>query len=164
MNEIFHRTSVRTYQSKPVEQEKVTQMLRAAMAAPSAGNQQPWEYYVVTDPSVLEQLSQTSPFAKCTAASPLAFVACYRTSCKIPEYAQIDMSASIENLLLEADALGLGAVWLGIAPLQERMDAVRKVLQIPETLTAFAIIPCGYPESIHPQQDRFDSARVHYVV
>ena len=64
------------------------------------------------------------------------------------------MSASVENLLLEANALDLGAVWLGIAPLNERMEAVRNVLDIPEDLDAFAIIPCGYPESFHPQQDR----------
>ena len=80
------------------------------------------------------------------------------------EYAPIDMSASVENLLLEADALDLGAVWLGIAPLNERMEAVRNVLDIPEDLDAFAIIPCGYPESIHPQQDRFEKQRIHYVL
>ena len=163
MNAIFHRTSIRNYLDKQVEPDKVEQMLRAAMAAPSAGNQQPWEYYVVSDSAVLKKLSKTSPYAGCTASAPLAFVACYRTACNMPEYAQIDMSASVENLLLEADSLGLGAVWLGIAPLEERMEAVRSVLQIPEKLTVFAIIPCGYPEAIHPQQDRFDSKRVHYI-
>ena len=164
MNEIFHRTSIRKYQSKPVEDEKIEKMLQAAMAAPSAGNQQPWEFYVVTDKATLEKLSKTSPYATCTASAPLAFVACYRANCTMPEYAQIDMSASVENLLLEADSLGLGAVWLGIAPLKERMEAVRTVLNIPENLDAFAIIPCGYPETIHPQQDRFDKQRVHYVL
>ncbi len=81
----------------------------------------------------------------------------------MPEYAQIDVSAAIENLLLEADGLGLGAVWLGIAPLTERMDAVRDVLQIPEELDAFAIVPCGYPAQERVQQDRFEEARVHYI-
>jgi len=76
----------------------------------------------------------------------------------------VDMSASVENLLLEADALGLGAVWLGIAPLKERMEAVRTVLNVPENLDAFAIIPCGYPEAVHTQQDRFDKKRIHYVL
>lgn len=74
------------------------------------------------------------------------------------------MSASVENLLLEADALGLGAVWLGIAPLKERMEAVRTVLNVPENLDVFAIIPCGYPEAVHAQQDRFDKTRIHYVL
>ena len=164
MNEIFHRTSIRKYQNKPIDDEKIEKMLRAAMAAPSAGNQQPWEFYVVKDKNLLEKLSKTSPYAVCTASAPLAFVACYRVNCKMPEYAQIDMSASVENLLLEADSLGLGAVWLGIAPLKERMEAVRAVLNIPENLEAFAIIPCGYPVSVNPQQNRFDKQRIHYIM
>ena len=164
MNEIFHRTSIRKYLSKPVEDEKIEKLLQAAMAAPSAGNQQPWEFYVVKDKATLEKLSKSSPYAACCASAPVAFVACYRIHCTMPEYAQIDMSASVENLLLEAESLGLGAVWLGIAPLKERMEAVREVLNIPDNLDAFAIIPCGYPETIHPQQERFDKQRIHYVL
>lgn len=163
MNEIFHRTSIRKYQDKNIENKKIEKLLRAAMAAPSAGNQQPWEFYVVKDRTTLDRLSKTSPYAACTASAPLAFVACYRIDCKMPEYAQIDMSASVENLLLEADSLGLGAVWLGIAPLKDRMEAVRNVLNLPENLDAFAIIPCGYPQAISPQQDRFDRQRIHHI-
>ena len=148
MNSIFHRTSIRKYTQQKVEQEKITEILKAAMAAPSAGNQ---------------QLAATSPYAGCTAKAPIAFVACFRKNCPMPEYAQIDVSASIENMLLMIDKLELGAVWLGIAPLQERMDAVRKVLDIPEELEAFAIIPCGYPAEEKNQQDRFEQIRVHYV-
>ena len=113
---------------------------------------------------IQKKLSKTSPYASCCASAPLAFVACYRTNCRMPEYAHIDMSAAVENLLLEADSLGIGAVCLGIAPLKERMDAVREVLNIPENLEAFAIIPCGYPESVRLQQDRFDKDRIHYVL
>ncbi len=164
MKELFHRTSVRKYLDKQVEDEKVEMMLKGAMAAPSAGNQQPWEFYVVKNKETIEKLSKTSLYASCCAYAPLTFAACYRINCRMPEYAHIDMSASVENLLLEADSLGLGAVWLGIAPLKERMDAVREVLNIPEDLEAFAIIPCGYPESVRPQQDRFDKDRIHYVL
>ncbi len=164
MKEIFHRTSVRKYENKSVDDKKIETMLQAAMAAPSAGNQQPWEFYVVKDKTALEKLSKTSPYASCCASASLAFVACYRINCTMPEYAQIDMSASVENLLLEADSLGLGAVWLGIAPLKERMEAVRTVLNMPKNLDAFAIIPCGYPETVHAQQDRFDKQRIHYVL
>lgn len=109
-----------------------------------------------------EIFHRTSPYAGGTASAPLAFVAYYRTACKMPEYAQIDMSASVENLLLEADSLGLGAVWLGIAPLKEHMEAIHNVLQISQDLVAFAIVPCGYPDALHSQQDRFDFKRVHY--
>ena len=107
----------------------------------------------MTNADKLKELAQTSPYAGCTANAPMAFVACYRKECRMPEYAPIDLSASVENLLLEADELGLGAVWLGIAPLKERMEAVRNVLQIPKSLVAFAIISCGYPSpSVTPSE------------
>ena len=164
MNEIFTRRSVRKFLPTMVEDEKIELLLRAGIAAPSMGNQQPWEFYVVKNKETIEKLSKTSPYASCCASAPLTFVACYRINCRMPEYVHIDMSASVENLLLEADSLGLGAVWLGIAPLKERMDAVREVLNIPENLEAFAIIACGYPESVRPQQNRFDKDRIHYVL
>lgn len=163
MNEIFHRTSIRKYQDKSVESDKIELILKAAMAAPSAKNQQPWEFYVITNKEKLVELSGTSPYAGFVKNAPLVFVACYRTHCDIPQYAQIDMSASVENMLLEADSLGLGAVWIGIAPIEERMEAVRKVLDIPDSLQAFAIISCGYPEKVENQKDRFEKERIHYI-
>ena len=164
MNSIFHRTSVRTYSEQRVEQEKIVQLLRAAMAAPSAANQQPWEYYVVTNRDKLEQLSQSTPYAGCVRNASVAFVPCYRKASKHLEYAQIDMSASVENLLLEADELELGAVWIGIAPQEERMNQVREILDIPKQLEAFAIISCGYPVTQTRQQDRYEESRVHYIL
>lgn len=161
MNSIFHRTSVRRYLDKAVETDKIEKLMRAAMAAPSAGNQQPWEFYVVTEKKKLEALATTSPYAGCTKDAPVAFVACYRKKCMMPEYAQIDLSASVENLLLEADSLELGAVWLGIAPLEDRMKKVKQVLSIPEDLEAFAIIPCGYPVKLNEQQNRYEENRIH---
>ena len=165
MNAIFRRVSIRKYKEQEVEQEKIERMLRAAMAAPSACNQQPWEYYVVTNKNKIEALSKTSPYTGCAKHAPLVFVACYRKEEGIiaPSYQEIDLSASVENLLLEADELGLGAVWMGIAPGIERMEAVRKVLDLPERLNAFALIPCGYPAESRPQQDRYEEKRVHYV-
>ena len=163
MNAIFHRTSIRKYTGQPVEEEKVEQLLRAAMAAPSAGNQQPWEFYVVTDRNVLKALSECSPYAGMLQEAPLGIVVCCQADCRMPGYAQIDCSAAIENLLLEADSLGLGAVWLGIAPLEERMEAARKALDIPEQLYAFSFIACGYPTEEKKQQDRYDENRIHYV-
>lgn len=166
MNAIFHRVSVRKYQEKSVEKEKITKMLQAAMAAPSACNQQPWEYYVVTNKEKIKELSLTSPYAGCAADAPLVFVACYRDSEGIiaPSYREIDLSASVENLLLEADELGLGAVWIGIAPQEERMADVRTVINLPEHLHAFALIACGYPKEERVQQDRYDENRVHFLV
>ena len=165
MNAIFHRVSIRKYEYRPVEREKIVTMLRAAMAAPSAGNGQPWEYYVVRNKQKMEELSATSPYAKFAKDAPLMFVACYRKrdSQNATTYALQDMSASVENLLLEADVLGLGAVWMGVAPEKDRMDAICAVLSVPDHLAPFAMIACGYPAESRPQQDRYDESRVHYV-
>ena len=162
MNSIYQRVSIRKYQDKPVEKEKTLAILRAAMQAPSAGNQQPWEFYVVTDKAKLEALSQVSPYAGMTKDAPVAIVAAYRKECRMPEYAQIDLSVAMENLWLETDAQGLGGVWLGIAPIEERMKAVEEILNIPDTLRAFAIFPYGYPAETRKQQDRYEEDRIHW--
>ncbi len=162
MNSIFHRISVRKYEQRKVEPEKIEKMLKAAMAAPSACNQQPWEFYVVTDKELIGQLSEASPYAKCAKEAPVVFVPCFRSEGIAPEYFNIDMSAAVENLLLEADTLGLGAVWMGISPDEGRMEAVRKVLDIPVNLNAFALVPCGYPAEEREQENRYEESRVHY--
>ena len=162
MNSLYHRISVRKYQDKPVEKEKTEAILLAAMQAPSAGNQQPWEFYVVTDKAKLEALSKVSPYAGMTKDAPVAIVSAYHKDCRMPDYAQIDLSIAMENLWLETDAQGLGGVWLGIAPLEERMKAVEEILDMPESLRAFAIFPYGYPAEERKQQDRFDESRIHW--
>ena len=163
MENIYTRVSIRKYQDRSVEKEKTEAILRAAMQAPSAGNQQPWEFYVVTNKAKLAALSEVSPYAGMTKNAPVAIVAVYRKKCAMPEYAQIDLSIAMENLWLETDAQGLGGVWLGIAPLEERMKAVEEILSIPDTMRAFAIFPYGYPAEERKQQNRFDESRIHYV-
>lgn len=163
MDSIFHRVSIRKYQDKPVEKEKTEAILRAAMQAPSAANQQPWEFYVVTDKEILKELSEASPYAKMVANAPVAIVSAYRKECLLPAYAEIDLSIAMENMWIETDSQGLGGVWLGIAPLEERMQAVEKILNIPDSLRAFAIFPYGYSAEERKQQNRFDAGRIHYI-
>lgn len=163
MDSIFHRVSIRKYQDKPVEKEKTEAILRAAMQAPSAANQQPWEFYVVTDKEILKELSEASPYAKMVANAPVAIVSAYRKECLLPAFAEIDLSIAMENMWIETDSQGLGGVWLGIAPLEERMQAVEKILNIPDSLRAFAIFPYGYSAEERKQQNRFDAGRIHYI-
>ena len=163
MNEIFSRASVRQFEPRPVEQEKVEQLLRAAMAAPSARNQQPWEFYAVTNRETLDALAACSLYALSLKGAPLGIVICGRRNCSRPEYAQIDCSAAAENILLEAVSQGLGAVWLGIAPIEMRMEATAQALNLPEDLYVFAIIACGYPAVEPKPQDRYDPSRVHWL-
>ena len=166
MKSIFHRTSIRRYTEQKVEDEKITQILKAAMAAPSAGNQQPWEFYVVTDEETVRRLSETSPYAGFTKDAPLIIVPCYRTredQLRFKDYAEIDLGIATEHILLEADALGLGSTWRGIAPLQDRMDAVAAVLGTDVSLRPFAIVSVGYPAEEKKYQDRYDESRIHRI-
>lgn len=163
MNEIYTRISVRKFKPTPVEKEKILAVLRAAMQAPSAGNQQPWEFYVVTDPKKLEALSSASQYATPVKKAPVAIVAAYRKDLWMPVYADIDMSIAMENLWLETTTQGLGGVWLGIAPLEDRMEYVEKIVGIPENQRAFALFPLGYPDENRPQQDRYDENRIHWM-
>lgn len=164
MEEIFKRISVRKYEDKPVEKDKIEKILMAAMAAPSAGNQQPWEFYVVTDREKIKALSECSPYSGCAANAPVVLVPCYRTEgLMFPEFDTIDLAIATENAWLEITSLGLGGVWLAVAPIEDRVQKVSKVLDIPDSLVPFALLPFGYPAEDRSQQDRYDETRIHYI-
>lgn len=163
MKEIFNRRSVRQFLNKEVEQEKVDILLRAAMQAPTAGNQMAWEFYVVKNKDILNKLAKTSPYAGCVVNAPMAIVITYKDGGLFPDYNDIDCAIATENIWLEACELGLGTVMLGIAPLQERMEAVAKVLDLSDDEHAFTILPIGYPVEVKEQQDRYNVKKIHYV-
>ena len=160
---VFHRVSIRQYLDRPVEQEKIETLLRAAMAAPSATNQQPWEFYVVTDKEKKAAVASATRYASPAERAPLAFVPCIRKDCRSLPFAYEDLSAATQNILLEADALGLGTVWCGVAPDETNIANVRAALDIPDSLIPFCIIACGYAAEARAQEDRYDVSRVHYV-
>ena len=163
MNSIFHRISVRKYEDRPVEKEKIMEILKAGMQAPSACNQQPWEFFVVIDKEKIQKLSKVTPYTGCAAGAPVVIVPVYHTEGLVaPSFAQIDMAIAQQNIWLETDEIGLGGVWLGIAPIEERMKEVEEIVGIPEDQRAFAIFPLGYPAEERAQQDRFDESRIHF--
>lgn len=163
MSMIFQRTSIRAYSDQEVEKEKLELLLRAGMAAPSAGNQQPWEFIVVHNRKILKELSSVSPYAGCVQDASVAIVTCYRRECIYPEYREADMAAVTENILLAATEQGLGGVWLGIAPLADRMDRAADALSLREDLSVYSIIPIGYPLRRTEPQNRFDRSRIQYL-
>ncbi len=164
MNEIFKRISVRKFEARPVEREKIERILKAAMAAPSAGNQQPWEFCVVRSREKILELSKCSPYAGCAAGAPVVLVPCLKTEgLKYPPLGEIDLAIATENILLEITAQGLGGVWLGVAPIADRVAKVDAILGIGEKFHAFALVALGYPAEDRPQQDRYDEARIHYI-
>lgn len=162
MEAIFTRTSTRQFESREVEQKYIIKILRAAMAAPSAMNQQPWEFYIVTDKNIISKLAKVTPYSSPAGNAPVNIVACYNMdTLKVPEMADIDMAIATENILLEAETLGLGAVMLGIAPHEDRMKAVEEILNLPKNFRAFTIIPIGYPKHKHEQEDRYEPSKIH---
>ena len=163
MKELFTRHSVRQYADKPVEEEKINTLLKAAMAAPTAGNQREWEFVVVTDPEVKKQAASASPYAGCAAkAGALIVPVGDPASCRFPECFDADMAAAMENILLEAVHLDLGAVWLAIAPFKDRIAGLQQALGLPENVIPFAIASLGYPASPKAEDGRnYDFSRVH---
>lgn len=165
MESIFTRRSIRKYEEKVVEKDKIEKLLRAAMQAPSAGNQQPWEFLVVENKETLGKLSEISPYATMLKEAPLAIIVLSNEEkMKFPEYWQQDLGAATQNILLEAVELGLGAVWLGVAPLKDREDFIRKIFNLPHNIRPFNIIVLGYPKDpqINKFVDRYEENRVHF--
>lgn len=163
MNNIMKRQSIRKYLDKPVEQEKIELMLKAGMQAPSAANQQPWEFLVITDKEKLQQLGEMSPYAKPAANCGVAFVLIGNLDkAHFPGSWQQDMAAAAENILLEAADLELGGVWLGTAPEQDRMDFISHLFDLPKNLKPFCLLSIGYPDESRELVERYDPTRVHY--
>lgn len=163
MNAIFTRTSVRKFEDRPVEKEKIEKLLQAGFVAPSAGNQQPWEFYVVTKRETIEALAKTSPYAVSAAKAPVVLVIAARKDVIFPGITDIDCAIPTENLWLELEELGLGGVMMAVAPVPERMEAVGKILNLPDNQYAFALLPFGYPVGKKPQVDRYDAKKIHWV-
>jgi nitroreductase len=137
-------------------------MLRAAMAAPSAGNQQPWHFVVVTDKALLAKVPEIHPHASMAPKAPLGVIVCGDPDLeKHKGYWVQDCSAAVENLLIAAHALGLGAVWTGIHPRDERAEGFRKLFHIPAHVVPLAFIPIGYPAEEKLPANRFQPSRVH---
>lgn len=163
MEEIFNRRSIRKFQSRTVEEEKIDKLLRAAMQAPSAANQQPWEFIVVREKEALKKLSEVSPYSKPVAGSAVTFVLLANgNELKIPTAWEQDMGAAAENLLLEAVHLGLGGVWFGVATADAVAENVRRLFQLPDPIKPFALISVGYPDGQENVfVDRYKAEKVH---
>ena len=160
---VLSRRSIRKYTDEPVGDDLVERLLRAAMAAPSAGNQQPWRFVVLRDRDAMRAITDFHPYARMLPTAPVAVLVCGDPSgVKWPQMWEQDCAAATENLLIEAVQLGLGAVWLGIHPLAVRVEGIRGLLGIPDHVMPFAIVPVGWPaERKEPAADRYDEARVH---
>ncbi len=160
---ILSRRSIRQYTAEPVSEEQIETLLRAAMAAPSAGNQQPWQFVIIRDRALLDAVPTFHPYSAMIRQAPLAILVCGDLrGAGHPAFWVQDCSAATENLLLAAHALGLGAVWLGVYPAEETVQAMRRLLGLPEEIVPLALVPVGHPAEHKPPAERYDPARVHY--
>jgi len=163
MKEIFARASVRSFLPDPVGEDKTDLLLRAAMAAPSAGNEQPWEFVVVQDREVIDGIQRAHPHARMLSEAPACVVICADTArAKFDEPFWIqDCSAATENLLLVAVHLGLSAVWLGVWPIEERVKGLQELLGMPETVIPFSAVALGVPKTPAVPRQNYDPSRIH---
>jgi nitroreductase len=161
---IFSRRSVRKYQNKDVPDEMVRDLLEAAMAAPSAVAKDPWHFIVVRDAGTRKKIAEGLPNGKMLVDAPVGIVVCgdlQKAHCELISYLLQDCSAAIENLLLAATALGLGAVWLGVHPRDERIAHLRAIFSLPEHIVPVSAIALGWPLVKPVARTRFNSGAVH---
>ena len=157
---IFARRSIRKYTEEPVRQQDIQTLLEAAMAAPSASNRKPWQFVVVTKRAILDALGEAHPHGKMLFDAPLAICVCGDLT-EMERFWVQDCSAATENILLAVTALGLGAVWLGVYPRDDRIDAVRRILALPEHITPLNLIAIGHAAEEKEARTQFDETRVH---
>jgi len=161
-NSIMTRTSIRKFQDKAIESDKIEKMLRAGMAAPTAVNKQPWHFVVITDADIMKNVSRQG------AGAPLGIAVCGDMDKALEGEARDfwvqDVSAATENILLAAHAMGLGAVWTGVYPIANRCAQVAEVLQLPENIIPLNIIIIGYPAEEPAVKDKWNTANISYNV
>ncbi|MDW7651903.1 MAG: nitroreductase family protein [Bacillota bacterium] len=163
MDIILTRRSIRKYKDKAVPDATVYELLRAAMAAPSAGNAQPWHFVVIRERQILDAIPEFHPYAGMVREASVAILVCGDEKLeKYPGYWVQDCSAATQNILLAAHDRGLGAVWLGIYPREERINGMRRLLSLPAEVTPLSLIPVGFPAEKKPPADRFLPERIHY--
>ena len=164
LNAIMERRSIRKFEDRPVEREKLEAVLRAAMQSPTGKNSQCWEFLVIEDPADRLALSGMSPFGQCAKNAPAVILTLCnmdRADTAVPVWIQ-DLSAASMTMLIQAELEGLGATWLGMYPFEERIAAIRAYFGLPEKLIPFSAVALGYKLREKPAEDRYDPAKVHW--
>jgi nitroreductase len=160
---ILTRRSIRKYRKDPVDEESIRVLLTAAMSAPSARNQQPWRFVVIREREMLVALTNVHPYAGPLKEAACAVLICGDTKALPSEgFWEQDCAAATENLLVAATALGLGTVWLGCHPREDRVRGIQELLGIPKAVVPLSLIAVGHPDEAKPKTDRYDRKKVHY--
>lgn len=161
MSLCLKRKSIRNYKPDSIEEDKIKALLKSAMQAPSAVNQQPWEFYVITNKDILDQLGDISNGSRHVKKAPLAILTLINQQCKRPEMAPTDLAAATQNILLEAVNQDLGGLWIGVHPREERINAIREIIDLPSHLSPFSLVAIGVPnQSTEVTSYRYDDAKI----
>lgn len=165
MDAIMRRRSTRKFMDNPVEREKLERILRAAMQSPTGHNAQEWEFLVVEDEALRLKISEASPETSAAKNAPINIVLLVNQQRCWKDPADIwvsDMGAVAQTILIQAEAEGLGSVWLSCWPYPQKLDYMKRLLELPEQIIPYAIIPIGYKAREKPFDDRWDSEKVHW--
>lgn len=162
---ILGRRSIRVYSPAEVGNEAVQKLLEAAMAAPSAVGKEPWRFVVVRDRPTLAQITEALPHGQMLSTAALGVVVCGDLDAahdRQLSYLLQDCSAAVENLLLCAHALGLGACWVGVHPREQRVKRLKEILGLPAPVIPVACVAVGHAAEEKEPRTRFNWGYVHY--
>ncbi|MBN2160696.1 MAG: nitroreductase family protein [Spirochaetes bacterium] len=163
MDAIYKRRSIRKYSTRPVPRESIENIIRAGMNAPSAGNQQPWHFIVIERRKVLDEIPNIHPHAEMVRQAPVSILVCGDLSMETHTgYWVQDCAAATENMLLAVVSEGLGSVWLGVHPRHDRVEKLRRLLNIPDHVVPFSLLPIGFPAEKKGRKDEFHPERIHF--
>ena len=161
MQTILNRKSVREYLDREISPEIMNDLLKAGMAAPSSRDRRPWQFIVLSDKEVMNDLSGKLKNASILKNANKAIIVCGDTLVSDNCW-ELDCSAATQNILLAAESMGIGAVWTAVYPYADREAVVNEIFQLPENIRALAIVPLGYPSGMQTPKDKFDPTRIHY--
>lgn len=163
MNTILERRSIRKYMAKSISDEIIKDLLKAGMYAPSAGNQQPWDFIVVKNRASMIEITKVHPYSHMLKEAGAAIIVCGNLSKeRFKDFWVQDCSAATQNILLAAHSQGLGGVWLGVYPDPNRTNDIKKIFNLPENVIPLSIISIGYPAESMSIPDRYSEDNVHY--
>jgi nitroreductase len=157
---ILSRHSIRKYTAQAPSAETVYTLLDCAMSAPSANNTQPWRFVVITEPARAASLAAVLPYGQMLKQAPLAIAVCAEIAADERYWVQ-NCSAAAENILIAAHSLGLGGVWLGVYPREERLAGVVQTLSLPEGVLPLCVLALGFPAEERTAPGRYDATSVH---
>jgi nitroreductase len=160
---LIKRRSIRSYTGKDVDKSSIKTLLKSAMYAPSARDEQPWHFIVVDNRELMNRIMNVHPYASMLSEASVAIIVCGDEKLELSKgYWPVDCAAATQNLLLAAHSLGLGAVWLGVYPRKERQDGIRKIFSLPAHVHPFSLISVGYPAEEKDIPERYKEERIRW--